>query len=276
MERWIDVNILIIGNGFDIAHCLQTTYTDFLNFVEQVLRIEIFFGSVNEFESKNEKTGYDKFNQLDESVKKYLHSKIWSDKNPDASVKDVFETKNDKIMNEIISLAKDNSWIKWFQNQKEISGNNWIDFESEISEVVQCMELVYKKVIDFNKANHSIDLTSSENKVINNFRTKKSPAEKSFDISECKEKMLNDLNDLIRCLELYLEDCVRNIDKQLLTLDIYDLNIDKVISFNYTDTYNKIYSGLHSFVEYDYIHGKSKISADPANNMVLGIDEYLS
>ena len=26
------MNILVIGNGFDLAHGLQTTYKDFLNF----------------------------------------------------------------------------------------------------------------------------------------------------------------------------------------------------------------------------------------------------
>ncbi len=30
------MNILILGNGFDLAHKLPTSYVDFLSFVEQV------------------------------------------------------------------------------------------------------------------------------------------------------------------------------------------------------------------------------------------------
>ncbi|EGC02015.1 hypothetical protein CUS_4736 [Ruminococcus albus 8] len=96
------------------------------------------------------------------------------------------------------------------------------------------------------------------------------------DIKNIKNRMLNDLNRLIRCLEIYLEDCVRNIDKNLLSLDIYELKVDKVISFNYTDTYYRFYSAKHNSVECDYLHGKSKLSKAEPNNMVLGIDEYLS
>ena len=38
------MNILVIGNGFDLAHGLPTKYTDFLKFVEvinQVIEIKI-------------------------------------------------------------------------------------------------------------------------------------------------------------------------------------------------------------------------------------------
>ncbi len=31
------MNILVIGNGFDIAHGLPTTYKDFLKFIEKFI-----------------------------------------------------------------------------------------------------------------------------------------------------------------------------------------------------------------------------------------------
>lgn len=34
------MNILVIGNGFDLAHGLPTTYSDFLKFFEIIMNIE--------------------------------------------------------------------------------------------------------------------------------------------------------------------------------------------------------------------------------------------
>lgn len=57
--------------------------------------------------------------------------------------------------------------------------------------------------------------------------------------------------------------------------DIRDIAVDKVLSFNYTNTYEKLY-GENKFIEYDYIHGKANVhNTVNSNNMVLGIDEYL-
>lgn len=88
-----------------------------------------------------------------------------------------------------------------------------------------------------------------------------------------KKRLLLDLNKLIRCFEIYLKDFVENIDKRLLSLDIYNLKIDKVLTFNYTNTYLKLYN---NDVECDYIHGKADINNTMiTNNMVLGINDYL-
>ncbi len=53
------------------------------------------------------------------------------------------------------------------------------------------------------------------------------------------------------------------------------MNIDKVLSFNYTNTYERLYG--NSEVEYDYIHGKINIEHDIETcDLALGIDEYLT
>lgn len=36
------MNVLIIGNGFDIAHKLPTKYTHFLNFIKFINRFETY------------------------------------------------------------------------------------------------------------------------------------------------------------------------------------------------------------------------------------------
>ena len=91
-----------------------------------------------------------------------------------------------------------------------------------------------------------------------------------------KERLHDDLNRIIRCLEIYLCDYVGNIEIEKKQPDIEGLPIiDKVLSFNYTNTYEKLYC-KNPYVEYDYIHGRAKIeNTVDSNNMVLGIDEYL-
>jgi len=269
------MNILIIGNGFDIAHGLPTTYKDFLKFIEQIKRIPKYNGTVKNFQSIIEQTGYDEFNKLHEGVAQYIDTVIRDDDNPYAKVKDIYIKSSNKIIDEIIELSERNIWIKWFNESETLLKEGWIDFESEISRVVQHFESVFKEVTNrkldiqtLSKENVKIiKLFEKDNQTINNLTT--------FDFNDYKIKMLEDLKGLIRCFELYLEDCVRNIDKSLLSPDIYNLKIDKVLSFNYTDTYDRLYSCKNRGIEYDYIHGNSKLENLPANNMVLGIDEYL-
>lgn len=92
-----------------------------------------------------------------------------------------------------------------------------------------------------------------------------------------KQDLLLDLNKLIRALELYLIYYVENKQIEVATkLDIVEsLEIDNIISFNYTHTYEYLYDKDKN--SYDYIHGranKNGLNLDTCN-MVLGIDEYL-
>ena len=52
----------------------------------------------------------------------------------------------------------------------------------------------------------------------------------------------------------------------------------KVLSFNYTNTYERLYLDKQQIQNsIDYIHGKAKLfNTVENNNMVLGIDEYLT
>ncbi len=89
-----------------------------------------------------------------------------------------------------------------------------------------------------------------------------------------KDILLNDLNRLIRCLEIYLSGCVKTEDNYKLP-DIADLKIDRVISFNYTDTYKLIYHPADT-VKYYFIHGKADLNSTLDDcNLVLGLMNIL-
>ncbi len=272
------MNILIIGNGFDLAHGLPTKYSDFLGFLKKFSYI------YNEnLEGRNRQRQTVIFKDLDERVQEYLSD----DKR--------ITNKDDKLMKELYSLSVNNIWINHLEEcitKNKLKGENWIDFESEISEVVRALE--YLKKINKDRVKNSkfnVDIDDNEmydkacqfiNKMkekgykvleMTNFET-----ENFYDSTAKKviNKLNNHLNGLIRCLEIYLEDVVGNIKIETKLIDIYSISkIDKLISFNYTDTFKRIYDEEQN-IEYDYIHGKLDTSRNvDENNMVLGIDEYL-
>lgn len=81
---------------------------------------------------------------------------------------------------------------------------------------------------------------------------------------------------MIRCLKIYLDDYVSN--KYFETLKkkefITNLKIDKILSFNYTNTYKRLYGSSH--IEFNYIHGMVNRKHDLNScDLILGIDEYL-
>jgi len=84
-----------------------------------------------------------------------------------------------------------------------------------------------------------------------------------------------DICKLIRALEIYLKEFVGKIEITRKVKEIEALIVDRVLSFNYTNTYAKNY-GIAKNIEYTYIHGIAKSENTlESNNMVLGINEYL-
>ena len=98
----------------------------------------------------------------------------------------------------------------------------------------------------------------------------------SITFKEIRDVLYIDLNRLIRALEIYLSNYVEKLPCRFISPDIKKINFDKILSFNYTNTFIRLYD-LKQKIEYDYIHGKSDLSHSiDTNNMVLGIDEYLA
>lgn len=250
------MNILIIGNGFDLAHKLPTKYTDFLDFLGNVRVLK----EIHPEERKR------LIRKIDKDMKQYL----FTDENNFN-----INSKRSEYIDEIYQLSKDNIWINWLYQRRadnEILGEYWVDFETEISGVIQSIEQLSPIL---SESSGVFNLIGIQAKVFTFFIKKYYTEHKSQDatMKYLKERLLLDLNKLIRCFEIYLEDFVKNINKRLLSLDIYNLKVDKVLTFNYTNTYLKLYN---DDVECDYIHGKSDINNTMVtNNMVLGINDYL-
>lgn len=249
------MNILVLGNGFDLAHDLPTSYREFLDFTK----------------------AYEKYKDVcmaGESVKEEWEKADEANREFIVYFANLCDQKK-KLFVELNELTINNLWLKHFYDVRIKQG--WIDFESEISRIIQILESVRIQVIEGKKAGKLvIHVPKYQEEALQGFRVDSTIIESLKFVDGTKERLHDDLNRLIRCLEIYLCDYVGNIEIENKHPDIEGLPIiDKVLSFNYTNTYEKLYA-KNPYIEYDYIHGRATIeNTVDSNNMVLGIDEYL-
>lgn len=244
------MTILVIGNGFDLAHQLPTQYSNFLDFVKA------FKGS--------EDSDYSEF------------------------ISNIKEN-NAGLYSEMQSLIQNDVLLEYFLTVYEERCKNgkrgWIDFESEISEIVQKLDAGKQDVenkyaisgeavkLDKVIAKYLKPIIDDHEKLPPNVVAREHLyAPQFFDYQA--NRVLDALNRLTRLLEIYLHEYVEKIDCRYRIQDLKGINIDNVLSFNYTDTYKKYYDS-EGKAKYCFIHGKTKDGNIEACNLVLGIDEYL-
>ena len=233
------MNLLIIGNGFDLAHDLKTGYKDFLRYVIQ-----------------REESLYSNFTK----------------NNTDADL-EYFEEKEAHL----IKYVEKNVWFYYFTNlYKEhlISGNNWIDFESEISHIVEIFDRSmpdkYSYIPALNQLNDDKKMVLFYNYYGNIYAEGVDDVPKHT-YKELIDHIYEDLERLISAFEYYLKNEVETVEIRKRSSDIEALKLDGILSFNYTDTIKRIYQNVAKTAIH-YIHGK--VSDNDDNNMVLGINEY--
>ncbi|EJT6492901.1 bacteriophage abortive infection AbiH family protein [Clostridium perfringens] len=266
------MNILVVGNGFDLAHGLPTKYWDFMMFIKSFKEMEHL--------SKDKLLKLSEFKRLNADVQNYL------------TKDEVFNKDNrSDIVKELSQLISNNVWIEYFDDKiQSYENKGWIDFESEISDVVQALDYYIEWRSHYLKNNGTNFDKKDDTKeslmyefLICLKKTTKLEVEKininyfyGDSLKEIIDELNNHLNGLIRCLEIYITEIIEKIDEYKKIKQIQDLSIDKLISFNYTNTYKNLYEPYGNKVEYDYLHGKADVNRDiKENNMVLGIEEYL-
>ena len=108
--------ILVIGNGFDLAHGLQTKYTNFFDFVNAQSKMSV---------SGIPDCYFNMFKNLQYDIQGRLQSSWLSQSN----------------LSEYMPI--DNIWMGYFNNVREHNnqlGEDWVDFEKEIEYVIQKIE----------------------------------------------------------------------------------------------------------------------------------------
>ena len=233
--------LLVIGNGFDLAHGLKTKYTDFLDFFnKQFSNIEIskqFFniGEINPFR-KIIQTSIDSKNDeaLHENLKSYMQAPFG------------------------------NFWIAYFnkihEDRHNRIGEGWVDFEREVERVIGQLEKLLLHSADFDE-NDSI-LKEIMGDYFN----------KSAEI--VTQEFIPKLNWDLKILTLFLEFYLIEEEKKLSIAPksfFKKLNVQAVISYNYTDTFRAVYKKGKTNIPVHFVHGQLG-----EHNLVLGIGETLS
>ena len=216
------MNILVIGNGFDLAHKLPTRYNDFLGFVERFLNIINTPQILQQGELKNtEKTVY-----------KYIDHLIFNEQ---------------QLCKELEQLVKDNIWIEYFLQNPMYQKENWIDFENEISKVIQSLDqdMFFK---DGEKSELSEKMQNLSNPFLHKKYSKYTAAMRtasalthgkgeSITYKEIRDRLYNDLNKLIRALEIYLTDYVEKEECNCVLPDIQEIVKENVTARQAAEAY---------------------------------------
>lgn len=229
------MNLLVLGNGFDLAHDMPTRYSDFLWFIAQCINQT---NSPDDFDDLSQELSeikiLGKFHLIDyffntsQDTQKFIPwicRKIVS--KPNKSVSGFMNLKADTVnffkIGSIKSLVMNNIWLDYFLVIYESlvsKGVDWVDLENELTDVIE-YKLKYYTGNDF------------------------------YDQMYLQLKMLGDI------LEEYL--CMiqnKNIPTKFDFAKVLpeSESIDTVLNFNYTNTYAKLYDPNANI---DYINGKT-------------------
>ena len=264
------MKILVLGNGFDLAHSLPTKYSHFLDFVR-------LFRDYGQYITK-EKT----IPEGNERIKNCF-----------AFIQKIYQPNGsgDDLYREICSYTADNNlllnhFLKTYQNRCKLGREGWIDFEAEIADIVrlfdearnisiQQREEGKKCILPDNIAQRITPFILYERTDIGITIDMRGKILSPDFIEEQGKRIHAELTMIIRLFEIYLLEIVSKQEIQKEIGQISELQIDKVLSFNYTKTYMKAYDPNET-AEYCYIHGKIDDNSNLQDcNLVLGINEYL-
>lgn len=205
------MNILVIGNGFDLAHGLPTKYTDFLAFCKMILNVYL----VDYRDTEDNEEMEEIWNELKlkpsynlASLKEVfydLNSRRTREEKYDKSDDTYYENiTTDTLYDKFHDNIKDNIWIEYFLQCNMYQKENWIDFEREISKVIQSLD---EDIGHFELEEQAENLT-------NNY-LKSLFVDDNVTFGFIWKCLLDDLNNLVEALEIYLTEYVECLDMML-------------------------------------------------------------
>ncbi len=258
-------NILILGNGFDLAMGRKTSYGDFLRFLNSI-----------SVQSSNSEEFFDT-NIIDGLIQE---KKIEKD--------------------DYFSKISKNLFLTYINDNQKKFGKKWSSIELVISDIAEAIVYIrdYSKKEDTKFGSAFFRTLMKQSVSESNFMAIKyvsdniekfvpeysqilndSGVQKAMDA--CNEKFIQSLEELTDYLEFYLTyldkldfDSEQRIVKQDSSLDaIEELESAKVLTFNYTDTANRLFGIPEENTH--FIHGRIDFARDKKsiNTMVFGIED---
>lgn len=246
--------ILMIGNGFDIAHGLYTKYINFYEFCMV-------------FHNKD-------VEDIDESFRERIYHEFIECGFKKSAVNVILKENiiSDELLRKMIDICKNNYWLNCIQKRQSLKDPHWCDIEGIIAQEIA--KIVYISKHYKNKHMRSIRGKEENDEIVNMFIYIGSHSKKAslrLAIGEIKEKLLLDLNELTWLLGCYLSKFLNHTKTRYEFFK--SLNIDYVINFNYTDTYSKLYN---KNIPTHFIHGNVQKNIDEQFQMVFGIGDKIN
>lgn len=230
-------NILVIGNGYDLAHGLKTRYDDFIIFIKE--------------------KKYDKYIDNTHAV----------------TIKNIVENEGNGFINYFLEYTNEVSgWVDMEELIKKIIDHfqrffiNYKNYMSGDDFVEDKMNLEFCGILkNFGLKNNERNYVSAGKC----FKIKGHSAVYGLNKRKIVKRLRNELDSLVSALESYLmlELELNPIEEKLALRQIKQIDPKYVISFNYTTIYK-----LYGINEEDVFHVHGKLCCDP-NNMVLGYND---
>lgn len=236
--------LILIGNGFDLAHGLKTSYHDFIldylkNCIKSAFESNKKYFRNDEFEVWYEDLlfiikGHSKPNLVFSNGKSFLEMLLVKE-----SINDIFKDLKDY---NILIDDKKNSFVNLLLNECIVK--NWVDIESiYYVELKKCLKQ-YNKDLDYNGNASTGNLIHLNNQL--DF-IKKRLEEHLIKIEKENKNTINDLSEIIHH-NLNKRNEVSKSDKLL------------ILNFNYTSTPNKYLKATDEIIN---IHGELNNEKNP-------------
>ena len=237
------MKILVLGNGFDIDHNLPTSYMDFLNFCNAVLG-------------------------MDNPASPYLQKLKVAQKDYIEKLKQSGEER--KLF---ISLIEGNHLLHYFNSRLAKQGVNWIDFEREIREIVGEFRSIETALRNSTQYHFYVDQDHKLHQILCDLGLK------GMDTNQWDEIHLNalhadfsvSLDRFSRALEYYIATFINETEIDGVCPDIINFDATQVLTFNYSNTYERVYGGVRWNESIDHIHGIATPTVENETNIILGI-----
>lgn len=280
--------ILILGNGFDLAHFLPTKYDHFMHAMR----------NVENYTQNSSMTFQDLYTDLitDENYFFKNTIKLYKTENVTLSLDEV---------KKLQEKLRSNGWFQYFKSYIDSGIETWIDFENEMEVVLSAVCYIISEIEKNIEYLHyfSTDILFLSNKIFSKNIKRKYPfisnLLENFSITDkhsihadtqmvlnkafvkyyagqpvdiCSSRLLKHLEkDLVGFIEIFSE-YIAFIDKlevknTLKKPKIFEKDLDSIYSFNYSSTIKRLYS--HSNI--NFIHGQAGKNSN--KKIVLGISD---
>lgn len=292
------MNTLVIGNGFDLAHKLPTSYKDFIkffNFCDNFITVLNGTGQLEETHIED----YLEKNEFNPKIVKHIMDKF-------SKRKDIHDIVPDFLL-AYFNTYRRNCWYEYYKaiirNDRTltdrgiaIKGDNWVDFEKEIARVVNKIEdeMITGKVKGnerFTKNDLKKYLGDGEHGngygLINYMCQPKNVEyvhKKEF-ITYIRKQLDEFINMMDSYIDFISDMDIGNEIPDFKNKDGSKIKFNRVISFNYSKTFEEKYKdyldtseGLEIDEMIEYAHGKAggdHLKEPYISNLVLGCEDTL-